>query len=197
MIAHVEGTLAEKSPARAVIDVGGVGFDLTISLSTFEDLPAEGERVRLVTHPYLREETVQLFGFSTATERELFRVLLRVPGVGPKLALAVLSASRPEDFRRAVVQGDTARLSRIPGIGKKSAERLVVELRGKFEADEEGTGGGWLPGRGGVAEEARLALESLGFKSDKATQAVEKVLARHGDAEPTVEELVREALSGV
>ncbi|MFH1277978.1 MAG: Holliday junction branch migration protein RuvA [Candidatus Eisenbacteria bacterium] len=197
MIAHVEGILAEKSPARAVVDVAGVGYDLSISLNTYEDLPGEGMRVRLVTHPYLREETIQLYGFSTAAERELFRVLLGVPGVGPKLALAILSSMKPERFRRAVVDADTAHLSRIPGIGKKSAQRLVVELRSKFEGGEGSGLDGMLGGAGGVAEEARLALEALGIKSDKASKAIERVLVRRGGEEPSVEDLVREALSGV
>lgn len=197
MIAHVDGLLAEKSPARAVIDVAGVGYDLAISLNTYEVLPAEGERVRLVTHTYLREETIQLYGFSAAAERELFRVLLGVPGVGPKLALAILSSMKPERFRRAVVEADTAHLSRIPGIGKKSAQRLVVELKSKFE-EGEGVGlAGMLAGAGGVAEEARLALEALGIKGEKASKAIEKALARRGEEEPSLEDLVREALAGV
>ncbi|MFH1680986.1 MAG: Holliday junction branch migration protein RuvA [Candidatus Eisenbacteria bacterium] len=194
MIAYVDGVLAEKSAVRAVVDVGGVGFALMISLSTYEDLPREGARARLFTHPYLREETMQLFGFSTKAELDLFRLLLLVPGVGPKLALSVLSAMRPESFRRSVVEGDTATLSRIPGIGKKSAERLVVELRSRFK--EPAIGEAALAAAG-VSGEARLALEALGFKTDRASRAIAKVLALREGSEPTVEELVREALAHV
>lgn len=196
MIAYVEGILAEKTPSRAVIDVGGVGYDLAISLTTYENLPAEGTRAKLLTLTAVREDSIRLYGFYNRAERELFRLLLAVPGVGPKLALAVLSALPVDRFRRAVRSGDTGLLVRVPGIGKKSAERLVVELRGRFEKeDEEGApfvGGGG----GGVAEEARLALEALGFKPDKAAMAVEKAAAKRGNESATVEELVREALGG-
>ncbi len=195
MIAYVEGVLAEKGAMRAVVDVGGVGYALTVSLSTLEDLPREGTRVRLFAHTYLREETIQLFGFSTKAELDLFRLLLVVPGVGPKLALSVLSAMRPDPFRRAVVDGDTAELSRIPGIGKKSAERLVVELRSRFT--ERGVEGASLAGAGGVAMEARLALEALGYKPDRASQAIAHALSLRAGKEPSVEELVREALAHV
>jgi Holliday junction DNA helicase RuvA len=197
MIAYVEGTLHEKEIGRAIVDVGGVGFDLAISVSTFEDLPRAGERVRLFTHPYLRDDTMQLFGFSAREEIGLFRLLLGVPGVGPKLALSILSAMRPAVFRRAVADGDVAGLSRIPGIGKKSAERLVVELRGKFgESGEAGVS--FAVPTEGVAGEARRALETLGYNTERASRAVTRALAvRKGSepsAEPSVEELVREAL---
>ena len=196
MIAWVEGKLAEKGPSRAVVDVGGVGYDLLISLSTFEDLPDRGDRVRVLAHPYQRDDGLQLYGFSTAAERDLFRLLLGVPGVGPKVALAILSTLRPEPFRRAVREGDTGYLTRIPGIGKKSAERLVVELRGKFE--DEGGGAGGLPGGpAGPVEEARLALEALGFKPDRVGRAIEKALGGRKADEISTEELVREALTFV
>jgi len=190
MIAYVRGRLAEKSPARAVVDVGGVGFDLLISLSTYEDLPVEGKEATLFTLPYLREEKLQLYGFSDRSERDVFLKTLAVPGVGPKLALAIFSALRPERFREAVRGGDTTLLTRVPGIGRKSAERLVVELKGRFE--EEGEPG--APAPGGVAGEAALALEALGFPGGKASRAVERAIAAGGGKEMTLEELVREAL---
>ncbi|MBN1824733.1 MAG: Holliday junction branch migration protein RuvA [Candidatus Eisenbacteria bacterium] len=191
MIAYVRGRLAEKSPSRAVVDVGGVGFDLLISLSTFEDLPAEGREATLFTLPYLREEKLYLYGFSDRSERDVFLQTLAVPGVGPKLALAVLSALRPDRFREAVLNGDTILLTRVPGIGKKSAERLVLELKGRFEL-EGGTAGTALPG--GIAGEAILALEALGFRGDKAARAVERAASEGGGEDSTLEQLVREAL---
>jgi Holliday junction DNA helicase RuvA len=197
MIAWVEGVLAEKALGRAVIDVGGVGYDLAISLSTYGDLPREGARLRLFTHPHMREEGMQLFGFSTREELDLFRLLLGVPGVGPKLSLSVLGAMRPGPFRQAIVAGDTALLSRIPGIGKKSAERLVVELRGKFEEAAGGAGWAGVGPSGGAAGEARLALEALGYTSERAARAVAKVLSLREGKEPEVEVLVREALAHV
>ncbi len=198
MIAFVEGRLAEKTPSRAVIDVSGVGYDLAISLNTYEELPEKGGRARLLTVPYIREEKIQLYGFGTQEELDLFQVVLGVPGVGPKLALAILSAMRPEPFRRAVVEGDTAVLLRIPGIGKKSAERLVVELRSKFEpGGREEITALLRRGKGGAVEEALLALETLGFRNDQAARAVKKVLDMSGGETPSVEELVRKALTVV
>lgn len=190
MIAYVRGRLVEKNPSRAVLDVGGVGFEMLISLSTYEDLPAAGAEATLHTLPYLREEKLLLYGFSDPAERDVFLQTLAVPGVGPKLALAILSALRPDRFRRAVRKGDTALLSRVPGIGKKSAERLVVELKGRFEREDAGEVG--VPE--GLAGEAVLALEALGFRGEKAARAVERALAGEGGGEKTLEELVREAL---
>jgi Holliday junction DNA helicase RuvA len=194
MIAYVEGTLSEKAIGRAIVDVGGVGYDLAISLSTYEDLPRVGTRVRLLTHTHLRDDSMRLFGFSTREEIDLFRLLLAVPGVGPKIALGILSALRPPAFRSAVAAGDVAGLSRVPGIGKKSAERLVVELRSKVAEGSAVLPGAPLPAEG-VAGEARRALEALGFKTDQAARAVTRALAHRKGEEPTVEELVREALA--
>ncbi|NNE10165.1 MAG: Holliday junction branch migration protein RuvA [Gemmatimonadetes bacterium] len=200
MISYLHGVLAEKGPARAVIDVRGVGYELSISLSTYEKLPGLGERAKLLTRTYLRDDTIQLFGFADAHEAGLFKMLVSVPKIGPKLALAILSGVRPDEFRDAVVSGNAARLSRVPGIGKKSAERLIVELKSKFEED----GAGPLPVAAGtpagpVVEEALLALETLGVKSDQAVKAVERALESHGDDKDavTVEMIVREALRGV
>ncbi len=199
MIAYLTGTLAEKSPARAVIDVGGVGFEMAISLNTYGELPAPGERVTVRTVAQLRDEAIQLFGFAAQGEIELFRLLLTVPGIGPKLALGILSGCRVEAFRRAVLAGDAAALARIPGIGKKSAGRLIVELKGRFEKEEGAAGDGLVAaGEGVVVEEALLALETLGVRSDQAQRAVERVLAsKDGAAALTVEEIVREVLSSV
>ncbi len=198
MIAYLKGRLAEKGPARAVVDVHGVGFELAISLCTYEELPLCGEEVTLVTMTTLREDTIRLFGFAGQGEADLFRQLLAVPGIGPRLALAILSGIRPPDFRAAVLAGDGATLSRIPGIGKKSAERLIVELKGRFEKEGGSIGGAGAAGSGSsLVEEALLALETLGIRSDQASRSVERVLSRDGGKKLTVEQLVREVLSGV
>lgn len=198
MIAYLKGILAEKGPARAVVDVQGVGFELAISLNTYEDLPLCGEKVTLVTITTIREDTIRLFGFAAQGEADLFRQLLAVPGIGPRLALAILSGIRPDDFRGAVLAGDGVTLARIPGIGKKSAERMIVELKGRFEKE------GGLPGLSGaggkknsLVEEALLALEALGIRSEKASRALDRVLSKEGGGGMTVEQLVREVLSGV
>lgn len=198
MIAYVKGTLAGKSPTRAVVEAGGIGYELSISLTTYDELPLCGESVKLLAITAIREDTIRLYGFSAEEEADLFRQLLAVPGIGPKLALAILSGIRVDRFRGAVLAGDAAALSRVPGIGRKSAERLIVELRSKFEKAEADAGReGRGAGRGGLVEEATLALETLGMRGDQAGRAVERVLARRKGDEPTVEELVREVLSGV
>lgn len=194
MIAFVRGVLDSKEPARAVVDVNGVGYDLLISFSTYEDLPEEGAKVRLLTIPQIRDDKIQLFGFSERSELDLFRLVLNVPGVGPKLALAIFSTLRPGRFRQAVRQEDTALLSRVPGIGKKSAQRIVVELKSRFEKSDDGMDDLPVPA-GGIAEEAVLALEALGFRSEQAGRAVGKAIEKGGDS--TLEELVREALGCV
>ncbi len=199
MIAFLKGLLAEKGPARAVIDVSGVGFELAISLSTYEELPRPGEEVKLITLTYLREDTIRLYGFAGKGEADLFRQLLAVQGIGPKLALGILSGIRPADFRNAVLAEDVGTLSRIPGIGKKSANRMILELKGRFE--KEGSGAvvtGRTAGEGeGMVEEALLALETLGIRSDQASRAVDRVLKRGDGRVLTAGELVREVLSGV
>ncbi len=195
MIAFLDGIVAEKSPARAVLDVNGVGYELAISLNTYEQLPPIGDPARLTTITYIRDDTIQLFGFARREELELFRHLLVVPGIGPKLAMAVLSSMRPSEFRRAVRSGDAARLARTPGIGKKSAQRMIVELQGRFGDETTETTG--QAGQVELIEQAMLALQSLGVKTDQAGRAVDKVIEKRGGKGISVEDLVREALSGV
>lgn len=134
MIGRLVGTLGTKSPPQVVVLVHGVGYEVDVPMSTFCNLPRSGEAVELFTHLVVREDAHLLFGFLTEGERSAFRQLLKVSGVGPKVALAVLSGLSVEDLARAVAEGDAARMTRVPGIGKKTAERLVLELRDKLDA---------------------------------------------------------------
>ena len=196
MIAFVEGVLVEKQPARAVLDVNGVGYELAIPLSTFDRLPDENARCRLLTHFHVREDAHELFGFLTEGERQLFRMLLAVSGIGPKTAMSALSGLPARDFRAAIVGGDIKRLSSISGIGKKTAERMVVELRDKLSAGEalEAVTGGAPATPGDVRQrDAILALVSLGYKQADAQKRVAETAEKIGRDAP-VEELIRRSL---
>lgn len=197
MIAHLEGTLVEKHPTQVILDVGGVGYEVFVPLSTFERLPDEKARCRLLIYDYVREDAHLLFGFSTEAERDLFRRLLDVRGVGPKLALSALSGLSVREFTAAVAAGDVRRLSAVPGIGKKTAERLVVELRDKISAGEalEAIGRAEARPEDLRLRDATLALISLGYKQTEALEMIRRA-ARDAPAEATVEDLVRRALAG-
>jgi Holliday junction DNA helicase RuvA len=197
MIAFLEGQLVEALPTQVVVDVHGVGYEVFIPLSSFDKLPAPGKAVRLLTHLAVREDAHVLYGFATAAERDLFRLLINtVSGVGPKLALNILSGMTPVVFRGAVASGDVKALSRISGVGRKTAERLVVELK-----DKVGAPGAWEASSQARAlspadqrvNDAVLALIALDFKPPEAQEAVRAVQALLGEA-ATVEELVRAAL---
>lgn len=197
MIAFLEGRLVEALPTQVLIEVHGVGYEVLIPLSSFDKLPAPGQPVRLLTHLVVREDAHVLYGFATAAERDLFRLLIHtVSGIGPKLALNILSGMNPTAFRGAVAAGDVKALSRIPGVGRKTAERLVVELR-----DKVGAAGTWEAAseQRGLSEadrrvnDAVLALIALDFKPPEAHEAVRAAQALLGP-EATVEELVRAAL---
>lgn len=197
MIAFLEGRLVDALPTQVVIEVHGVGYEVLIPLSSFDKLPAPGQPVRLLTHLVVREDAHVLYGFATAAERDLFRLLIHtVSGIGPKLALNILSGMNPTAFRGAVATGDVKALSRIPGVGRKTAERLVVELR-----DKVGAAGTWEAAseQRGLSEadrrvnDAVLALIALDFKPPEAHEAVRAAQALLGP-EATVEELVRAAL---
>ncbi|MEP0547309.1 MAG: Holliday junction branch migration protein RuvA [Rhodothermales bacterium] len=196
MITYVSGTLAHKSPTDAVIDVQGLGYELLIPASSYEKLPATGKNVKLLTHHYVREDAVTLFGFATEAERTLFRTLVGVSGVGPKLALAALSAMPPETLRDHILEGDASVLTRIPGVGKKTAERLVVELRDRLATLDGFEGATAVGGSGETASvraDARSALESLGFSRADAEKRIRTALRDH-DGAVTAEELIRLAL---
>src|SRR5690606_3397301 len=177
-------------PPRLLVECQGVGYEVQVPMSTYLSLPPVGSHVRLRIHHVLREDASLLFGFSTAEEQDLFRALLKVNGVGPKAALAILSGVSASDFRRALAAEDAAALTRIPGVGRKTAERLLVEMRDHFrDAPVSGAAARNLPPR----EEALHALLALGYKPQEA----QKMLEKAAGSASTTEELIRGALQGV
>ncbi|MBT3449267.1 MAG: Holliday junction branch migration protein RuvA [Bacteroidetes Order II. Incertae sedis bacterium] len=195
MIDYVSGKLAAKKPTEAVIDVGGIGYKVLIPTSTFEKLPAIGKEVAVLTHHYVREDAMTLFGFATPEERTVFNLMLAVSGVGPKLALAALSALRPSEIRDRVLEGDSAMLTRIPGVGKKTAERLIIELRDRFEKTALGSSTITSADTPTVSyrADALAALEALGLSRSGAEKAILTVLRTNPDIS-SAEELIRLAL---
>lgn len=196
MITYLEGVLRESLPTQAVIEVHGVGYEVFIPLSSYDRLPPPGQTVRLLTHLVVREDAHILFGFASAEERDLFRLLVnRVSGVGPKLALAVLSGMDVRRFKAAVVDSDIAAIAKISGLGKKTAERIVLELKDKLgvAAAWEAADASREPAAGTRAtNDAILALIALGYKQAAAAKAVREVAK--GDAAAGTELIVREAL---
>jgi len=194
MIASLRGTLLEKSSGACVVEAGGVGYLVQVSTHTAAGLPAAGEGVLLRTRQIVREDAVQLFGFADAEELELFDLMIAVSGVGPKLALAVLSGLRPPALRRAIREEQVGLLTSVPGIGKKTAERLVVELRDRLEAvPGPARDGGVLP-RSELWSDAFAALTRLGYTAAQAQDAVRRASAADDD-DPSLETLVRRALA--
>ena len=189
MIGFLRGTLVSKRPPQLTVDVGGVGYDLETPMSTFYRLPEAGEPLTLLTHLLVREDAHLLYGFSTEAERALFRKLLKVSGVGARIALGILSGISAEGFRRCVLERDLITLTRIPGIGRKTAERLVVEMADSIEQLDGGEPGGAMAANGAEGE-AQGALLALGYKPAEATQ----LLAELDTAQLGAEELIREAL---
>jgi Holliday junction DNA helicase RuvA len=177
MIGRITGTLAEKSPPLVLLDAGGVGYEIDVPMSTFYNLPALGERVSLLTHFVVREDAQQLFGFLTAAERAAFRQLVRISGVGPRTALSILSGLSVAELSLAVTRQDGARLVKVPGIGKKTAERLLLELKGKLGADLA------LPASAPLSDQQGdivQALMALGYNERDANAALKALPADVG-----------------
>ncbi len=196
MIARLRGTVVSKSPSEVVLDVNGVGYQLSVPVSTSELLEGTRGETVLLTYLHVREDTLQLYGFATESEREAFRMLLSVNGVGPKLALGILSGIRVAELRSAIARGDTAILSSIAGVGRKTAERLIVELRSKVTDDAPHAQ--LVPSSSAqlkVRSEAIVALMSLGHHRASAEKAVRSAVSESPGAEFTVEDLVRKALA--
>ncbi len=187
MIGRLNGTLLEKHPPQVLLDVGGVGYEVDVPMSSFYNLPAIGERVTLVTHFVVREDAQQLYGFLSQKERAAFRELIRISGVGPKLALSVLSGMSADDLAQCIVLQDAAQLTRVPGIGKKTAERLLLELKGRLADALPQVGG--ISASAGVTHDALGALLALGY-SDKEALPVLKQLPEG----LSLEESIRQAL---
>ncbi|MES2365567.1 MAG: Holliday junction branch migration protein RuvA [Pseudomonadota bacterium] len=186
MIGRITGTLIEKHPPQIVVDAHGVGYEINVSMSTFYNLPALGERVALHTHLVVREDAQLLYGFGSEAERVTFRLLIKITGVGAKMALAVLSGMNANELAEAVTMQDTGRLTKIPGIGKKTAERLLLELKGKLADALPGAAPGGAADAGGDVLNALLAL---GYNEREATHAVRQLAAT-----ASVEDGIRQAL---
>ena len=187
MIGRLHGTLLAKTPPQLLVDCGGVGYEVDVPMSTLYKLPELGRPVTLLTHLAVREDAHQLYGFATAAERDAFRALIRISGVGARIALALLSGLSVDELAQAVTAQDSARLTRVPGIGKKTAERLLLELRGKLGADLGGGGGtaATAAGHGDVL----AALLALGYSEREAGAAVAKLEPGSG-----VDDGIRQAL---
>jgi len=196
MITFLEGTLAEKTPTRIVLNVHGVGYEIFIPLSSYDRLPDENAPCKVLTHDQLREDAHNLYGFVTEAERSLFAMLLGISGVGPKTALSALSGLSVRDLKRAVVEGDIKRLSSLSGIGKKTAERIVVELRHKLSEGETREAVAGAPETADLrTRDAVLALVALGYKQVDAQTRVRDILPKL-KASATIEDIVRAALAG-
>lgn len=192
MIALLRGTLVEKHPNQAILDVGGVGYDVTIPVSTFSKLPDSGAETRLRIHTHVREDALALYGFLTPNEKNLFEKLIGVSGIGPGLAIKVLSGMEAGDLLQSIRRNELDKLVRIPGVGKKTAERIVLELRDKLPVPADGESPTAAPALSGLDEDVLSALLNLGCARPAAEAAVRK--ARAGGAPDSFEPLFRKAL---
>jgi Holliday junction DNA helicase RuvA len=201
MIAHLSGTLREKQATSVILDVGGVGYEVTIPVTTFFNLEEPGSQVQLRIYTHVREDTLQLFGFRTPRERELFTLLISVSGIGPKSGIAMLSGMSADEIVTAIRTNNLARLTSIPGVGRKTAERLVIELRDKMAAlsgpeldaaIEAGAAGAAAPSEDVLREDTLSALTNLGYQKALAEKAITQAAQEGGDL--TVELLLRRSL---
>jgi holliday junction DNA helicase RuvA len=181
MIGKLSGTLLEKAPPQVLVDCGGVGYEVDVPMSTFYGLPSVGEKVALLTHFVVREDAQILYGFATAQEREAFRQLIKITGVGPRTALSILSGMSVQDLAQAVTAQEAGRLVKVPGIGKKTAERLLLELKGKMDADL----GPLVAGtpHGDAHNDIQQALLALGYNDKEAAAALKALPADVGVSE--------------
>ena len=191
MIHSICGRLVQKTPTTVVLETGGIGYEIHIPVSSFDVLCPEGQEQKLLTHLHVREDAMQLYGFSSEGERKLFLNLISISGIGPKLAIGVLSGASPDEFKAAVHREDVAALSRIPGVGKKTAQRMIVELKEKIGPPER-EGGSSAVSESSAGHEALLALVSLGYKELQAEKVIRRML--NEDANLPIEEIVRRAL---
>ena len=195
MIAYIRGRLAEKEPTRVVVEAAGVGYEVLIPLSTYERLPREGENVRLLTAHCVRDDDEVLFGFASAGEREMFGKLTSVSGVGPKIAIAILSGSSVGELSLSIAGGDARRISAIKGVGKKTAEKICIELRDKVDAfAARGLGDGNAAAEP-MLRDAVSALRALGFNDETSSRMVADVVAKNPDVD-AVEQVIKLALAG-
>lgn len=197
MIARLAGTLVEKHPSRLIVDVGGVGYDVLVPLSTFYGLGDPGADVTLRIHTHVREDVIALYGFASSLEQGLFERLISISGIGPKLALAVLSGIDPAELVRAIRTQDVARLTRIPGVGKKTAERIGLELKDRMPHAARAPGGDVeaAPPEDALREDLLSALANLGYQRGSAEKAVDAALKKDPDA--SFEDALRAVLRGM
>lgn len=196
MIAYIRGVLAEKDPGRVIVEAAGVGYEMLISLNTFDALPRKGEEVKLLAWHCVREDDEALYGFSAEDEREMFMKLTQVSGVGPKIALAILSGSSIGELSLAIASGNAKRISSIKGVGKKTAEKICIELKDKVNAISAlaaTSRRGGKDDKGPIVHDAILALSALGFGDEAANKMVAEVLASSPDVKD-VETIVRLSL---
>ena len=193
MIEFLRGRLAHRQPARLVIDVGGVGIGVDVSLRTAEQYPREGETVEIITYLHVREESLELYGFQNLVEKTIFLKLLGVSGIGPRIAMATLAVLDPNQLRAALAEGSIAVLTQVPGIGRKGAERLIIELRDKVGALAAVTAESIATGNGQVRGSVVEALTGLGFPAKQAEQAVDGVMAENGTSDTST--VLRKALA--
>jgi holliday junction DNA helicase RuvA len=192
MIGSVRGRIASKTPPQLTVDVGGLGYELEAPMSTFFHLPAVGEEVRLLTHLVVREDAHVLYAFATDEERRLFRSLIKVSGVGPKIALALLSGISVAGFAECVQREDLGALTRVPGVGRKTAERLIVEMRDRLSAPQANSAVAAAAAGANPESEAYGALVALGYRPAEAVRLLKAV----GPGTHSTEELIRRALQG-
>lgn len=199
MIGYIEGKLSVKTPALIVIDVGGVGYEMHISLTTYNQISKIGEKLKIFTYLYVREDKLNLYGFATEDEKEFFKTLISISGIGPSVAIRILSAIKVDRFKAAVVNEDVEILTTIPGIGKKTAQRIIVELKDKIGVltdREKSYLIGKDPEERSVINDSISALVSLGYSRAIAQRAVDRVLAGTKE-EIKIEELIRKSLKFV
>jgi Holliday junction DNA helicase RuvA len=195
MIIYLHGTLTKKSPTEIVVDVHGIGYSVNISLSTYELLPELLSELHILTHHHIREDAQLLYGFMQENEREMFRLLIGVSGIGPKMAQTILSGIRPAELVRTISAGAIASLQAIPGVGKKTAERMIVELKDKIAKMDGAEANSGLPASmTSVRNEALTALISLGLSREKAEQSIRNILNENHGKNLSVEELIKHAL---
>jgi Holliday junction DNA helicase RuvA len=199
MIGQLRGKLLQKKPNLALIDVQGVGYEVCIPLTSFYELPEEGAEVMLKVHTHVREDALALFGFCTQREKDLFLKLISISGIGPRLAVSILSGAKVEELAQAIAEANLSRLTAIPGVGRKTAERLVLELKGQithFLLPEQASAGGVRPAADGLHEDILSALVNLGYPRAGAEKALSSVL-RSGTVERSFEGLLRHALQAL
>lgn len=196
MITFLDGILEAKQPTQAVLNVNGIGYELTIPVSSFDRLPSVGDACRVLVHDYVREDAHLLFGFMTEEERRIFRLLIGVNGIGPKIAVSALSRLTAREIVTAVSSGDVGKLSSVSGVGKKMAERMIVDLRDRLDqGDVLVAAAGSQSAEDGRMRDAVLALVALGYKQEAARKMVNSAM-KSGDSDISVESIIRRSLTG-